>query len=109
MRRPADVDVLLSAWREQPVSAFAISLRQEVLEVPPQDVITRGGRVQETIDIVRAAGAEVVAVAVLVDRSAGAAKFAYPTFSLLQMSPQVWEPAACPLCKQGLKYVHPGS
>ncbi|MEO5367717.1 MAG: orotate phosphoribosyltransferase [Magnetococcus sp. WYHC-3] len=74
-----------------------------------EDVITRGGRVQETIDLVRAAGAEVVAVAVLVDRSAGAAKFDYPTFSLLHMAPQVWEPAVCPLCEQGSKPVHPGS
>lgn len=77
--------------------------------VVAEDVITRGGRVQETIDIVRAAGAEVVAVAVLVDRSAGTAKFDYPTFSLLQLAPQVWEPAACPLCRQGSKPVHPGS
>ena len=77
--------------------------------VVAEDVITRGGRVQETIDIVRAAGAQVVAVAVLVDRSAGAAKFELPTFSLLHMAPQVWEPAACPLCQQGSKAVHPGS
>ena len=77
--------------------------------VVAEDVITRGGRVQETIDIVRAAGAEVAAVAVLVDRSAGTAKFDYPTFSLLQMAPQVWEPAACPLCQKGSKAVHPGS
>jgi len=77
--------------------------------VVAEDVITRGGRVQETIDIVRAAGAETLAVAVLVDRSAGAARFDYPAFSLLHMAPQVWEPAACPLCRQGLKLVHPGS
>lgn len=77
--------------------------------VVAEDVITRGGRVQETIDIVCAAGAEVVAVAVLVDRSAGKAKFDYPTFSLLQLAPQVWEPADCPMCKQGSKAVHPGS
>jgi orotate phosphoribosyltransferase len=74
-----------------------------------EDVITRGGRVQETIDIVRAAGAEVAGVVVLVDRSAGAVVFPYPTFSLLQMAPEVWEPAACPLCRQGSKAVHPGS
>ncbi len=77
--------------------------------VVAEDVITRGGRVQETIAIVRGAGADVAAVAVLVDRSAGAAKFDYPTFSLLRMAPQVWEPAACPLCKQGSKAMHPGS
>jgi orotate phosphoribosyltransferase len=74
-----------------------------------EDVITRGGRVQETIDIVKAAGAEVAAVLVLVDRSAGQAKFDYPTFSLLKMAPEVWEPKACPLCAQNQPFVHPGS
>ena len=77
--------------------------------VVAEDVITRGGRVQETIDLVTAAGAEVTAVLVLVDRSAGQAKFDYPVFSLLQMAPQVWEPAACPLCAQKQPFVHPGS
>ena len=74
-----------------------------------EDVITRGGRVQETINLVKAAGAEVAAVLVLVDRSAGQAKFDYPTFSLLKMSPEVWEPAACPLCAEKQPFVHPGS
>jgi len=74
-----------------------------------EDVITRGGRVQETIDIVKAAGAEVVAVLVLVDRSDGLAKFEYPTFSLLKMAPEVWEPKACPLCAQNIPFSHPGS
>jgi orotate phosphoribosyltransferase len=77
--------------------------------VVAEDVITRGGRVQETIDIVRAAGAEVAGVVVLVDRSAGTVAFPYPTFSLLQMAPEVWEPAVCPLCRQGTKAIHPGS
>lgn len=77
--------------------------------VVAEDVITRGGRVQETIDIVCAAGAEVAGVLVLVDRSAGTVSYPYPTFSLLQMAPEIWAPEACPLCKQGLKAVHPGS
>jgi len=77
--------------------------------VVAEDVITRGGRVQETIDLVKASGASVVAVLVLVDRSAGLAKFEYPTFSLLKMSPEVWEPAACPLCAEKQPFVHPGS
>lgn len=77
--------------------------------VVAEDVITRGGRVQETIDIVKAAGAEVVAVLVLVDRSAGQASFAYPTFSLLKMAPEVWEPTTCPLCASKMPFVHPGS
>lgn len=74
-----------------------------------EDVITRGGRVQETIDIVERAGAVVEAVAVLVDRSGGTARFAYPTFSLLRMDVITYEPSDCPLCRRGLPLAHPGS
>ncbi len=74
-----------------------------------EDVITRGGRVQETIDIVRGAGGAVGAVAVLVDRSGGAAAFDAPLFSLLRMTPTTWPPADCPLCARALPLEHPGS
>ena len=78
--------------------------------VVAEDVVTKGGRVQETIDLVKAAGATVAGVVVLVDRSAGKVKFGrIPMFSLMQMTPVTWEPAACPLCKAGGKPCHPGS
>ena len=78
--------------------------------VVAEDVVTKGGRVQETIDLVKAAGAKVAGVVVLVDRSAGKVKFGrIPMFSLMQMTPVTWEPSACPLCKAGGKPCHPGS
>jgi orotate phosphoribosyltransferase len=77
--------------------------------VVAEDVVTRGGRVQETIDIVEQNGGKVAAVAFLVDRSGGMAKFPYPTFSLLQMTPVTYEPGQCPLCARGIPVVHPGS
>lgn len=77
--------------------------------VVAEDVITRGGRVQETIDIVRNAGAEVAAVLVLVDRSGGKARFDAPTYALLHIEPEVWTAEACPMCKAGEPFVHPGS
>jgi len=77
--------------------------------VVAEDVITRGGRVQETIDIVEGRGGKVAAVAVLVDRSAGKARFVPPTVSLLQMAPVTFDPKACPLCAKGLPVEHPGS
>lgn len=77
--------------------------------VVAEDVITRGGRVQETVDLVRAAGAEVAAILVLVDRSAGKASFDYPLYSLLQMAPEVWDPQVCPMCAADEPFVHPGS
>jgi orotate phosphoribosyltransferase len=77
--------------------------------VVAEDVITRGGRVQETIDIVEGRGGKVVAVAVLVDRSGGKARFVPPLTSLLQMEPVTFEPAKCPLCAQMILLEHPGS
>ena len=78
--------------------------------VVAEDVVTKGGRVQETIDLVKAAGAKVAGVVVLVDRSSGKVKFGRtPMFSLLQMTPTTWEPAKCPLCAAGSKPCHPGS
>lgn len=77
--------------------------------VVAEDVITRGGRVQETIDIVEKQGGTVAAIAVLVDRSGGKASFKYPVISLLKMEPVVYEPARCPLCKGGVPVEHPGS
>ena len=63
---------------------FAFSPGEKVIVV--EDVITRGGRVQECLEIVRAGGAEAVAVAVLVDRSSGQARFDVPLISLLELS-----------------------
>ncbi len=77
--------------------------------VVAEDVVTRGGRVQETIDIVTGLGGVVAAVAVLVDRSAGKASFPAPTFSLLRLAPVVYEPGVCPLCAKGVPMDHPGS
>ena len=75
-----------------------------------EDVVTRGGRVQETIDIVKSNGGKVLAVLTLVDRSNGAAKFGnIPHYSLLKMSPVTWEKQDCPLCARGSMAIHPGS
>ncbi len=77
--------------------------------VVAEDVMTRGGRIQETLDIVRARGGVVDAVCVLVDRSGGKAKFDVPVVSLLQWEPVTWKPEACPLCQKGIPATHPGS
>ncbi len=74
-----------------------------------EDVITRGGRVQETVDIVEQNGGVVQAIGVLVNRSGGKAQFTAPLVSLLEMEPVVWKPVECPLCKEGTPLVHPGS
>ena len=74
-----------------------------------EDVVTRGGRVQETVDIVNAHGGKVKAIGILVNRSGGKAAFEAPLVSLLDIEPVTYDPADCPLCREGLDLVHPGS
>lgn len=63
---------------------FTLAPGEEVLVV--EDVITRGGRAQECLDLITRAGGMPVAVAVLVDRSQGQARFSVPAVALLELS-----------------------
>jgi orotate phosphoribosyltransferase len=51
-----------------------------------EDVVTRGGRVLECLEIVKKHGAKPVAVTSLVDRSGGQTKFEVPFLSLLELT-----------------------
>jgi orotate phosphoribosyltransferase len=75
-----------------------------------EDVVTRGGRVQETIDIVRAHGAIVVAVGVIVDRS-GKTKpdFGCPFVSLVEMNVENFAADELPPDLAKIPFVKPGS
>lgn len=74
-----------------------------------EDVVTRGGRVRETIDLVREAGGTAIGAVFLVDRGAGATSFDVPTASLVRMRPETWKKEECPLCRQEIPIEHPGS
>lgn len=63
---------------------FKIGQGERILVV--EDVITRGGRVRETLDIIREEGGEAAGVAVLVDRSEGQTRFEVPLTTLLELS-----------------------
>lgn len=86
---------------------FALSERDRVLVV--EDVLTTGGSTRETMEVAKAAGAQVVGAASIVNRSGGAAKFDVPLESLLDYSLPTYEPDKCPLCAQGLPVAKPGS
>jgi orotate phosphoribosyltransferase len=107
--RALDVVSIFAEKKDDKLVLRRFSIEKGQRYIVAEDVITRGGRVQETVDIVKSAGGEVVAILLLVDRSGGKAKFKYPTLSLLQMEPTTHEPDACPLCSEGLALIHPGS
>lgn len=94
-----DNKLVLRRFKIKPGERFVIA----------EDVVTRGGRVQETIDIIEENEGVVAAIGILVNRSGGKAAFNAPLVSLLEIEPITYDPADCPLCKDGLELVHPGS
>jgi len=75
-----------------------------------EDVVTRGGRVQETIDIVREKGAVVAAVAVIVDRSGGnRPDFGCPFVSLIEMNVETFDAGNLPPDLAQTPAIKPGS
>ena len=86
---------------------FKIERGEKVLVV--EDVVTQGGRVKETMDIVHANGGYVVGVAAIVDRSNGTVKFGVPFISLLSLQVETFEPDKLPLDLKAIPPVKPGS
>ena len=87
---------------------FQISTGEKFVVV--EDVVTRGGRVQETIDIVRNHGGVVSAVGVIVDRS-GKTKpdFSCPFVSLVEMTVENFPADDLPPDLAKIPAVKPGS
>jgi orotate phosphoribosyltransferase len=78
-----------------------------------EDVVTTGGSVREVIDIVKSMGGIVAGVGYVVDRSGGRTRFEMNDgalqFALLYMDVVTYDPAKCPLCKEGSQVEKPGS
>ena len=74
-----------------------------------EDVVTTGGSVKELIACVKEAGAEVVGVASLVNRSGGRVDFGVPFKSLVNLDITTYQPEECPMCKEGSVAYKPGS
>ena len=72
-----------------------------------EDVITTARTIKETMEAIKEYEPEVVAVGCIVDRTKG--KTEYNIKSLLQIDPVVYDPNDCPLCKEGIELVKPGS
>jgi orotate phosphoribosyltransferase len=87
---------------------FTISEGEKIIVA--EDVVTRGGRVQETIGIVRQHGGIVTGVGTIVDRSGGnVPDFGCPFVSLVQMTPETFEADKLPPDLVGVPAIKPGS
>ena len=74
-----------------------------------EDVVTTGGSTRETIETLRAAGADVVAAASIIDRSSGTAEVGVPRIALAQLDVPSVDPSVCEACARGEVAVKPGS
>lgn len=86
---------------------FTLSAGERVLVV--EDVFTTGKSTRETMDVARGAAAEVVGAAAIIDRSGGTIDFGVPYQTVIQLALPTYDADVCPLCKQGVPVVKPGS
>lgn len=86
---------------------FTVRRGERILVV--EDVITTGGSTRETIQALRASGAELVAAAAIIDRSGGQADVGLPLSALATLEVPAVAPADCDACKRGEPAVKPGS
>lgn len=86
---------------------FRLATGERVVVV--EDVVTTGRSTNEAAAVVNRAGAEVVAVGSIVDRTGGREVFDVPFFHLLELDLPAWKPGECPLCEAGQPTDRPGS
>ena len=86
---------------------FTVAAGEKTLVV--EDVVTTGGSTRDTIEALTKAGANVVAAASIIDRSAGSADVGVPLTALASLKVLSVGPVACDACKLGEPVVKPGS
>ncbi len=86
---------------------FTVAPGEKTLVV--EDVVTTGGSTRDTIEALKRSGADVVAVASIIDRSAGTADVGVPLASLASLKVVSVESTDCDACKLGEPVVKPGS
>lgn len=74
-----------------------------------EDVITTGGSTREVIEIVQRPGARVLAVGSIIERSGGRVDVGVPRVALATLAVTSYPPEQCPLCRDGIAVVKPGS
>ena len=84
---------------------FQVSQGERALIV--EDAITTGGSAGEVYALVAEAGADLLGVAALVDRST--VDVVFPLRALARVSADAWDPPECPRCAERIPIESPGS
>jgi orotate phosphoribosyltransferase len=87
---------------------FSIAPEERALVL--EDVVTTGGSLRETMEVVLSHQGRVTATGALVDRSKDhLADLGLPFHSLVRLEFPTYDPSSCPLCRSGTQAVKPGS
>ena len=86
---------------------FELNSGQQAIVI--EDVITTGGSTREVIHAARNHAAHILAAGSIIDRSGGGADVGVPRVALETLHPVTYDPADCPLCREGRPLVKPGS
>jgi len=84
---------------------FSLKPGTRVLVV--EDIITTGGSVAKSIAHLQERAAQVIGVGVLIDRSAGEARFPVRFEALAKVAMESWPPDSCALCRDGAPLIDP--
>lgn len=74
-----------------------------------EDVVTTGKSSLEVAKVIEGLGGEVVGISCIVDRRAEGVVIPYPIYSAIKLDINLYEKESCPMCKEGIPYVKPGS
>jgi orotate phosphoribosyltransferase len=74
-----------------------------------EDVVTTGGSTADVVQVLASAGAAVMCAGSIIDRSGGTASVGVPRVALATLKAAAWDAASCPLCREGVPVVKPGS
>lgn len=86
---------------------FEIKKGQKV--VISEDVITTGKSSLEVARVIEELGGEVVGLCCIVDRRSEGVQIPYSIYSAIKLQINTYDREECPLCKQGIEYIKPGS
>ncbi|MEM9277674.1 MAG: orotate phosphoribosyltransferase [Pseudomonadota bacterium] len=101
-----------NVWVEREDGVFKLrrfELPENARVVIIEDIVTTGLSIRETVQSLRDLGANVLAAACLVDRSAGKSDVGVPLISLAQYEVPTYQPDDLPSELQGLPAIKPGS
>ncbi len=84
---------------------FWIKPGEKVLVV--EDAVSTGGSVKKVLDLLQSHDAEIVGVAIMIDRTAGRINLGVPVTTLLSMKIESYPAEDCPLCHEGIPLQKP--